>query len=108
LVDLMGSAVRYAMKEDSGGRFAVSVFCAPDKSAGEIATAAGIRHTRIRSSSIGALRGAGFELSPLGENGHLSVFLPSPLKREHVERLEELFGPAVPNPALGGGGTSDD
>ena len=82
------------------GIFAVSVFLALDE---PVETLCAIepylhRYGKIRTSTVGRLRGAGFALIPTLARPHYDIVLPD-LSDETLSRLDDCFGPPVTNPA---------
>jgi hypothetical protein len=58
------------------------------------------RYKQLRTTTVGQLRGAGFELLASGTWPHYDIVLAD-LDAETVERLRACFGPPFANPAGG-------
>ena len=95
--DLVAAATLYHREYD---RYGLSLSTWPGSTAEEIAMRpGGPPHSMMRASTVRRLRQAGFDLEPTGRPGHVTLYLPDPPTEEDWERLEQAFGPAVPNPA---------
>lgn len=56
-------------------------------------------NTVIRKTTVGALRAAGFEVTPpKGRKRHADLLIPDPAADDVWERLHETFDPPEPNP----------
>jgi hypothetical protein len=83
------------------GIHALSVWSLPGLAAEAIANAVGPRrlpHSVIRATTVGKLRAYGYDVSPSGQPGHMSLQLPSPPADRDWENLEQAFDPPVTNP----------
>lgn len=103
-VVVRGGAMRRAAMEASAGTtyeqwgfHAISVFAHPSDSASEIRNKHFVlsQYEKVRVSSAGRLRSAGFDLLPTGSDGHYSVVLPSPPTDEAWRRLDRAFDVAT-------------
>lgn len=86
------------------GEYCLSVFSIPEMSADEIAhvmvnTCDVLRNNKIRESTVGALRAAGYDVVPSDYYGHADLRLFSEPSDEHWDRLVTLFAPPRRNPA---------
>ena len=85
---------------DEFGEYALSVYSLPDRSADEIALLASLPHAKIRVSTVGRLREAGYPVVPSpGPPGHADLELPHPPTEGDWRVLDALFDPPRPNPA---------
>lgn len=85
---------------DIEGVFALSVFSVAGASAATIATTVPLRHSKIRESTVGRLRSAGFDVvSSPGPPGHADLVLSSPPTDDDWTKLGAAFDPPRPNPA---------
>jgi len=86
------------------GFFGVSVFLAFDLSLEELvrrtSELAPERYKQLRTTTVGAVKQAGFELLATGEWPHYDIVLAD-LSDATVERLRDCFGPPFANPAGG-------
>ena len=81
------------------GRYGLSLWTWPGATADEIATRpGGPPHPLMRTSTVRTVREAGFNLEHTGRPGHVTLYLPDSLTEEDWQRLEQAFGPPVPNP----------
>jgi hypothetical protein len=81
--------------------YAVSVFLALDQSVEELCAVEPFlrRYRRVRRSSVGRLRAAGFPLLATLQRPHYDVVLPD-LADATLERLESAFDAPETNPGL--------
>ena len=85
---------------DSEGIHALSVYSAPGRTAAEIAVGVPLRHSKIRTSTVGRVRAAGYEVvSSPGPSGHADLLLPTPPTENDWSALDSAFDPPRPNPA---------
>lgn len=99
--DLERSALKYAAFHP--GEYGISVFSLPDRSWREIASGAGLGHSVIRVSTVGAIRSGGYDVvpsPPADPRGHSTLMLPTEPTDEDWEKLWEVFGEPIPNPGL--------
>lgn len=87
------------------GDYALSACSASGLSVREIATegaAVGfLPHTTIRTTTVGALEGAGYAVIPTpDEYPHVDIMLPDPPADADWDALAGIFGPPEPNPGL--------
>ncbi len=84
--------------EESGEtEWAWSLWCAPGKTADEIAAEADFDHDCIRESTVRRIRGAGFEVEPeSASDDHCKVKLPGPPTDADCKRLRDAFDEARP------------
>lgn len=85
---------------DELGLYTVSVFLALDDPV-EVLCAREpylARYGKVRLSTVGALRGAGFALIPTLSRPHYDVVLPD-ITPSTLGRLDDSFEPPAPNPA---------
>ena len=85
------------------GFYGVSVFLAVDRPVDRLCAELDQlrRYGRVRLSTAGDLRRAGFTLLSTGRSPHFDVALPD-LAAKTLGRLREVFGPPVPNPGRPG------
>ena len=88
---------------DELGVYGVSVFLALDKDVVDLCSSepALARYGKVRLSTAGRLRPAGFALLPTLARPHYDVVLPD-LAEATLARLERAFDAPVPNPAREG------
>jgi hypothetical protein len=80
------------------GRYTISAASYPGWTVEQIARANRTPHSRIRKTTVGRLRSAGFEVSwPVGKKKHADLFLPD-LDADTLASLEKVFDPPEPNP----------
>lgn len=85
---------------DSEGVHALSVYSVPGRTAAEIAVGVPLRHSKIRTSTVGRVRAAGYEVvSSPGPPGHADLVLPTPPTEDDWSALDSAFDPPRPNPA---------
>lgn len=85
---------------DLEGSYALSVFSAPGLSADEIAGRVPLRHSKIRQSTVGRIRSAGYEVvSSAGPPGHADLLLPHRPSDRDWHALDIAFDPPRANPA---------
>ncbi len=65
----------------------------------EIARRAELPHAVIRTSTVGRIREAGYDVAPSGGRGHADLKLPSPPSDDDWKKLNEVFGEPEPNVA---------
>lgn len=86
------------------GFFGVSVFLAFDLSLEELvrrtSELAPERYKQLRTSTVGAVKQAGFDLLATGEWPHYDIVLAD-LNDDTIECLRDCFGPPFANPAGG-------
>jgi hypothetical protein len=98
-----------AADQDDEGVWGISVQSAPGMTPRDLARAGGIRHGKIRVSTVGRIRalGPGFDVIPTeGPGRHATATIPSqPVSAEDAQALESAFDEPIPNPArpLSGG-----
>lgn len=84
------------------GFYGVSVFAATGLSIEElvrqIPELSPDRYKQLRTSTVGSIRAAGFELLATQDWPHFDVELPD-VAEGTIERLRNCFGPPFPNPA---------
>lgn len=81
------------------GRAEISVSAWPSLSANEIARCAQLPHSRIRVSSVGRIREAGFDVeSDRAEDCHANVIFPMEPADGDLLRLTAAFDAPVTNP----------
>lgn len=87
---------------DELGIYALSVFLALDDPLDELCAREPFlaRYGKVRFSTVGALREAGFPLIPTLDRPHYDIVLPD-LQPSTLERLDGCFEPPVPNPGTG-------
>lgn len=85
---------------DEVGLYTVSVFLALDDSVEALCAREPylLRYGKVRLSTVGALRAAGFAVIPTLARPHYDVVLPD-VTAPTLSRLEGCFEPPVPNPA---------
>lgn len=82
---------------DSEGLHALSVYSAPGRTAAEIAVGVPLRHSKIRTSTVGRVRAAGYDVvSSPGPPGHADLVLPTD---DDWSALDSAFDPPRPNQA---------
>lgn len=88
---------------DSEGSYALSVFSVPGARTDAIAVGVPLRHSKIRQSTVGRVRAAGYDVvSSAGPPGHADLVLPNPPTDEDWTALDAAFDPPCPNPATMG------
>jgi hypothetical protein len=86
------------------GLWSLSVWSYPDMTADEIVREAKqvmpetLPQGKIRVSTVGKLRSAGFELVAMPERGHYSLVVPPEPGEPIWDHLRELFDEPIPNP----------
>lgn len=85
---------------DDHGYFGVSLFAAVDLDVDDLCRSIPpiANYSVIRTSTAGALRGAGFALLPTGRRPHFDAVLPD-LSEATLGRLAACFEAPRPNPA---------
>lgn len=83
------------------GEYALSVFSLADATVEEIAQVAALPNAKIRVTTVGELRAAGFDPVPKGRAGHAHVVLADD-KNATIDRFVGCFAPVIDNPALAG------
>ena len=79
--------------------WAWSFWCAPGKTADEIALVADFDNDVIRESTVGQIRAAGFEVeSDSASDDHCKIKLPGPPSDADCKRLRDAFCEAYPRP----------
>jgi hypothetical protein len=82
------------------GEWAWSFWCAPGKTADEIAMAADFDNEVIRESTVGRIRQAGFDVeSDSASDDHCKVELSGPPSAADCRRLRDAFDAARPRPS---------
>jgi hypothetical protein len=86
---------------DEHGEFAISVFSAPGLDIEQLALLADQPHPKIRISTAGRVRAAGYEIVRSEEEalGHADVKLPSEPTDDMLDALRSAFDDPEPNPA---------
>lgn len=82
------------------GFYSISVFLALDVPVEELCAMEPYvaRYGKVRLTTVGRLRHAGFALLPTLDRPHYDVVLPD-ISDATLDRLEESFDPPIPNPA---------
>ena len=84
---------------DDCGVYSLSVVADPALSFEELADAARFPNSKIRRSTVGALRVIGCDVTPpTGRKRHANLILPQPPTDDVWDALEEAFAPQEPNP----------
>jgi hypothetical protein len=84
------------------GFYDLSCDCLPRHTRDELARIAQYPNTKLRESTVGRIRNAGFQIfpSPTGRSrAHCTLRLPDPLSDRDWEKLEEIFEEPVNNVA---------
>ena len=85
---------------DSERFYALSVYSIPGMTAHEIAAGVPLRHSKIRASTVGRVRSAGYDIvSSPGPPGHADLVLPTPPTDHDWSTLDRVFDPPQLNPA---------
>lgn len=93
---------------DERSDFAISCVSLPDRSADDLARLGALPHPKIRETTVGMLREAGYDVvRDEPPEGHALVTLPRLPTDEDYVTISNLFGPPRLNPATSAGGTSD-
>jgi hypothetical protein len=109
--DLIASVRKYAVM--TGGVYGLTAWSWPDMDAAEIALRVKathplgrnpVAHGSMRVSTAGTIRTPGtdgkiFRLVKTGAEGHYTLTFPAEPTDADWERVENMFGPAQPNPA---------
>lgn len=83
------------------GEWAISVAAHPSWSADQIARGAlFIRHSQIRTSTVGAVRALGHDVRPSGRLPHADLHLRTMPSEPLFDALRGAFGDPQPNPRL--------
>jgi hypothetical protein len=91
---------------DKRGDFAISVASLPDMSADDLAVVAQIPHPKIRETTVGVIRHAGYNVvRDEPPEGHALITLPRLPADTDFVTIADLLGPTRVNPATGQGGT---
>jgi hypothetical protein len=90
---------------DTDGFWGVSGFSAADLTAVQIAQLASdqgrLPHGHVRTSTVGRIRSAGFEVEKTADDyPHVDIFLPPDPSDEVCVQLADVFDAPIPNPAL--------
>lgn len=89
--------------EGEEGVWGISVQSAPGMSPKDLAREGGIRHGKIRVSTVGRIRalGTGFDVIPtVGPGRHATATIPSrPVSEADAQSLENAFDQPIPNTA---------
>lgn len=89
---------------DEHGDLAISVFSLPGRSSEELARLGGLLHSRIRETTVGAIRSPGYDVvRDEPPEGHALITLPRLPTDEDYMRIAETFGPSLPNPVIAEG-----
>ena len=97
LTDLVLSAQSHF---DTKGFYALSVYSTPGRAVDEIAVGVPLRHSKIRVSTVGRVRSAGYDVvSSQGPPGHADLVLPAPPTDHDWSTLDRVFDPPQLNPA---------
>jgi hypothetical protein len=83
------------------GIYGLSVCSLANQTGDEIAHAVGtarLPQTTMRESTVGTLRGFGYEVLPSGPAGHATLVLPNPPSDDDWDNLEEAFDEPRHNP----------
>ncbi len=85
---------------DTEGFYALSVYSIPGMTVHEIAVGVPLRHSKIRASTVGRVRFAGYDIvSSPGPPGHADLVLPTPPTDHDWSTLDRVFDPPELNPA---------
>jgi hypothetical protein len=88
-------------QHDETSDFGLSVVSLPGKSADELARLAGLRHPKIRETTVATIRRAGYEVVPdEPPEGHALIMLPRLPTDDDYQRVSDVFSPPRPNPVL--------
>ena len=88
-------------EHDDSGTLGISAVSRPDMTADEIAFLGEIPHPKLRETTVGALRAAGYDVIPdEPPPGHALITLPAIPADEDYVAISDLFGPTRPNPAF--------
>lgn len=87
-----GIVRRAAMdRQRLGGINAISAFAAPDLSPFQIAAAGDVPHRVLMASTVGRVRGAGFEVRRTGRWPHCTIELGEACDTDVAARLIDVF-----------------
>lgn len=85
---------------DTEGVYALSVFSAAGRTADEIAIAVPLPHPKIRTSTVGRVRVAGYDVvSSPGPPGHADLLFREPPTDDDWRTMDRIFDPPRANPA---------
>lgn len=85
---------------DTEGVYALSVFSTARRTADEIAIAVPLPHPKIRTSTVGRVRAAGYDVvSSPGPPGHADLLLRKPPTDDDWRTLDRIFDVPRANPA---------
>lgn len=82
------------------GIYGLSCDCLPGYSRDQLARLVEYPNPKLRESTVGRVRNAGFEIFPAPtrrSRAHATLKLPDPLTEQDWERLEEIFDEPVDN-----------
>ena len=88
-------------EHEESGIYGLSVWAANGKSLAELTSDCEMRNARVRKTTAGRIRHAGFQLlktEPLDDD-HYNVDLGTNPSTEVIARLVDVFDPPEPNPA---------
>ena len=81
------------------GEWAISVACAPDRTAADLAREATfIENLQIRTSTVGAIRALGHDVRATGRPPHADLVLRTIPSEPLFAALRDVFDEAEPNP----------
>jgi hypothetical protein len=86
-----------------GKGYVISVFSLAGESVEEIAAVAELPNEQIRTSTVGEIRAAGFDVVPEGRPGHAQVTFPD-VTNKTLDGFRAAFGEVRDNPEYQGGG----
>jgi hypothetical protein len=93
----VSNSVETESLEDSG-YFGLSTQSLPDKTADEIMEASGLPHRKMRVSTIGRLRKAGFVVDHFDDDGHCLIMFDQLPSEAEYESLQAAFDAAIVSP----------
>lgn len=101
--DLIASFVTHNARRPNQTTYCTSMFSLPGRTARQLAALANQPHFKVRLSTRGAVRAAGFEIRLTNSaTGHCDVFLEGAEDQlandDQVKRLIAAFGPPIDNP----------
>lgn len=74
----------------------------PTTTLAEIVEASNLPYDVVQTSTVGAIRAAGFRIERTGKRPHCTIDLGEDPTQDTAARLAALFAPPVPNPGVGG------
>ena len=99
VVDPSKTLRRAKIDEPRLGHPGVSIACgAPGSTLDEIVAAAEIPHGKVRTTTAGRIREAGFPIHRAGRWPHCTVDLSGAADDAGAQRLADCFDEAIPNP----------